>query len=57
MVKRILPNSMLKAFTAVEIDFFSKQFNKSYEEIIDTFISQYALIVYQEEGLRYLMKK
>ena len=39
LVKRVLPAAELKAFTAVEIDFFAKHFDKSWEEILDTFIA------------------
>ncbi len=39
LVKRIVPDAMIKAFTAVEIDFFAKKFGKSYEEVIDDFVS------------------
>ena len=37
-VKEELPNCMIKAFTAVEIDFFAKKYNMSYEAIIDSLI-------------------
>lgn len=39
LVKRTLKDVHLKAFTAVEIDFFSKHFYKSHEQIIDDFMS------------------
>ena len=38
-VKQVAPDAALKAFTAVEIDFISKHFKKSHEEVLDDFIS------------------
>lgn len=36
-VKKTVPEATIKAFTAVEIDFFAKKFKKTHEEIIDDF--------------------
>ena len=37
-VKQVIPSAMIKAFTAVEIDFFSQRFNMSHEEVLDALI-------------------
>lgn len=37
-IKKINPKVNIKAFTAVEIDFFSKKFKKSIQEILEIFI-------------------
>ena len=39
MVKKTLPSVQLKAFTAVEIDFFSKHFKLPVEEVLDELMS------------------
>lgn len=38
-VKATVPQAMLKAFTAVEIDFFSRHFKMSHEEVLDRLIA------------------
>lgn len=37
-VKQSAPGALIKAFTAVEIDFFSKHYRKSHEEVLDQLI-------------------
>lgn len=37
-VKKALPNTHIKALTAAEIDFLSREYGKSYEEVIDDMI-------------------
>lgn len=37
-VKETLPNTHIKALTAAEIDFLSREYSKSYEEVIDDMI-------------------
>lgn len=39
LVKRVLPKVHLKAFTAVEIDFLARHFNKPCETILDDFMA------------------
>ena len=38
LCKETLPKAMLKAFTAVEIDYIAKHFDKSHSEVLDDFI-------------------
>lgn len=38
-VKEVAPQATIKAFTAVEIDYLAKNFNKSYEEVLDDLIA------------------
>jgi aminodeoxyfutalosine synthase len=35
MLKKIIPSANIKAFTAVEIDFFAKRYEKSHEQVLD----------------------
>lgn len=37
-IKRTVPDALIKAFTAVEIDFIAKNFNKTHAEVLDDFI-------------------
>jgi len=37
-IKRTVPDALIKAFTAVEIDFIAKNFNKTHEEVLDDLI-------------------
>ena len=36
-IKKTVPDAIIKSFTAVEIDFIAKEFNKSHEEVLDDF--------------------
>ena len=35
MLKKVIPTANIKAFTAVEIDFFAKHYKKSHEQVLD----------------------